>query len=182
MQNYGEKDYWDSRYLKQKNQTFDWLEDFSSLKNLIEKYISKDSKILMLGCGNSVLSEELYQNGYTDIVNIDISSVVISQMKDRCDIQYPKMSWHVMDVLDMQLGDSSFDVIFDKSTVDAILCGDMSFYNTAVMMNEVQRVLKTKGVYFCVSYGQPESRICHFNREHLSFDINCYMMSTSINL
>lgn len=34
-------------------------------------------KILNLGCGNSILPEELYDKGYKSIFNIDISSIVI---------------------------------------------------------------------------------------------------------
>lgn len=32
------------------------------------------------------------------------------------------------------------------------------------MMNEIQRVLKTNGIYFVVSYGRPENRLLHFRR------------------
>lgn len=53
MPNYGDKQYWDNRYKKQKGKTFDWLEDYESLKELILKYITKKDKILMLGCGNA---------------------------------------------------------------------------------------------------------------------------------
>ena len=35
----------------------------------------------MVGCGNSKLSDQMYQAGYHNIVNIDISPSVIQQMK-----------------------------------------------------------------------------------------------------
>jgi hypothetical protein len=66
-----------------------------------------------------------------------------------------------MDVRDLQYEDNSFDLIIDKSTMDALLCGDQSFLNTAIMTKEVQRVLKTGGIYMIISYGQPENRINH---------------------
>jgi hypothetical protein len=53
MPNYGDPSYWDKRYQKQDGKTFDWLEDYQSLKPLLEKYITREQKILMLGCGNS---------------------------------------------------------------------------------------------------------------------------------
>lgn len=53
MPNYGDPKYWDKRYEKQSGGTFDWLEDYDSLSQLLHKYISQDDKILMLGCGNS---------------------------------------------------------------------------------------------------------------------------------
>jgi hypothetical protein len=33
----------------------------------------KETRILMLGCGNSTLGEEMYDAGYHGIVNIDVS-------------------------------------------------------------------------------------------------------------
>lgn len=32
----------------------------------------------MVGCGNSKLSEDMYDDGYKDIINIDISDVVVN--------------------------------------------------------------------------------------------------------
>ncbi len=53
MPNYGNAEYWNNRYTKQNGKTFDWLEDYESLKQLIHKFVKKTDKILMLGCGNS---------------------------------------------------------------------------------------------------------------------------------
>jgi ubiquinone/menaquinone biosynthesis C-methylase UbiE len=66
-----------------------------------------------------------------------------------------------MDVRDLQYEDNYFDLIIDKSTMDALLCGDQSFLNVAIMLKEVQRVLKVGGTYMIISYGQPENRITH---------------------
>lgn len=79
--------------------------------------------------------------------------------------------WEVMDICDMKgLKDNTFDFVFDKSTIDALLCGENSFVNVARMLKETQRVLKPGGNYFAVSYGKPESRSFHFEQEFLSFD------------
>lgn len=80
----------------------------------------------------------------------------------------------VMDVRDIKYPDSTFDLAVDKSTIDALLCGEKSFVNVAIMLKEVQRVLKDGGVYMIISYGQPENRVFHLEREHLSFEINIY--------
>jgi ubiquinone/menaquinone biosynthesis C-methylase UbiE len=79
-----------------------------------------------------------------------------------------------MDVRDLKYADSTFDLAIDKSTIDAILCGEKSFVNLAIMLKEVQRVLKDDGIYMIISYGQPENRVIHLEREFLSFDINIY--------
>jgi len=41
---------------------------------VIISHIPKTARILMVGCGNSVLSEEMVADGYRSIINIDISA------------------------------------------------------------------------------------------------------------
>lgn len=118
----------------------------------------------------------MYDGGYTNIDNIDISSVVIDQMKKRNEAR-AEMRWETMDAMNMTYEDESFECVIDKSTIDAILCGEYSFYNTAKMLKEVQRVLKTGGYYIAISYGKPETRIFHFKRKHLDFELSCYVLS-----
>ncbi len=62
MPNYGDKDYWDQRYKKQQGTTFDWLEDYENVRGLMEKYVKKTDKILMLGCGNAGLLKRNFGN------------------------------------------------------------------------------------------------------------------------
>lgn len=48
------------------------------------------------------------------------------------------MRFEVADITDMpQFEDNSFDVLIDKSTIDALLCGESSFVMTAKMLKEV---------------------------------------------
>jgi hypothetical protein len=46
------------------------------------------------------------------------------------------MKWDVMDCRDLKYKDEYFDLIIDKSTIDALLCGDKAYLNVAIMMNE----------------------------------------------
>ena len=151
------------------------LEDWSSLKDIIEDLITKDSKILILGWGNAEFSEDMYKDGYENICNIDISPVVIEQMNKR-NTDKPNMTWEVMNVTDMGFKDETFDIAIDKSTIDALLWGDNAFLNVAKMTKEVQRVLKPKGVYFVISYGRPENRTFHFERDHLDFEVKQFVL------
>jgi len=174
MPNYGDPKYWETRYKEQKETTFDWLEDYDTLKQIIDDFkLGKESKVLVLGCGNAEFSEDMYDDGYTNIYNIDISENVIKQMKDR-NISRPKMIYEVMDIRDLKYPDKSFEIAIDKSTIDALLCGDNSFLNVAIMTKEVQRVLKNGGIYMVISYGAPENRTFHFEREHLAFETSIY--------
>ena len=86
-----------------------------------------------------------------------------------------------MDIRDMPYEDNFFDLIIDKSTMDALLCGDESFLNVAIMTKEIQRVLKISSVYMIISYGLPENRLMHLEREHLAFEISIYTIKKEIN-
>ena len=70
MPKYGEALYWDKRYKLTEGKTFDWLEDYFSLEPILDKLIFKEDKILNLGCGNSILPEQMYDIGYKNIINI----------------------------------------------------------------------------------------------------------------
>ncbi len=59
-----------------------------------------------------------YQAGFQNITNIDLSNVVVDQMKEK----YPMMEWQIMDALDMTYPSGSVDNVIDKSLIDTILC------------------------------------------------------------
>ena len=73
-----------------------------------------------------------------------------------------------MDGTAMTYPDSVFDIVIDKSTIDALLCSDCPYINTARMLEEVERVLKPDGVYFIISYAEPIYRMQHFTQPHVS--------------
>lgn len=80
MPNYGCPKYWDDRYESAgAKASFDWLESYASLNSLLAVFMDrKDMRILILGCGNAEFSEDLYDDGFKNVVNVDISSVVIN--------------------------------------------------------------------------------------------------------
>jgi 2-polyprenyl-3-methyl-5-hydroxy-6-metoxy-1,4-benzoquinol methylase len=70
-----------ARYAKEdSHSTFDWFKNYEQIRDLLTELIpEKDkSRILMLGCGNSSLSEDMYADGFKEIVNIDVRAFVIS--------------------------------------------------------------------------------------------------------
>lgn len=115
MPNYGDPNYWDDRYKNQNKTTFDWLENYETLKPLLENLIDRSHRILNIGCGNAELTEDMYDDGYEDIWNMDISEIVIEQMKER-NKHRSGMVWEYGDALNMKYEDEFFDVVLDKST------------------------------------------------------------------
>lgn len=63
-----------------------------------------------------------------------------------------------MDCLAMEFESQTFDCVIDKGTLDTVLSGEYSGVNSSKMLKELNRVLKPKGVYICVTYGVPDNR------------------------
>ncbi|TFK74971.1 S-adenosyl-L-methionine-dependent methyltransferase [Pluteus cervinus] len=171
---YSTKEYWDERYTQENAEAdFDWFKSYADLAPYIHDLIpNKSARILMLGCGNSKLSEEMWEDGYRNIVNIDYSSVVVQKMRERHKVSRPEMSWLEMDVRDLKFDDDSFDVAIDKGTMDAMLAVKGDVWNPAgeVVENcskeveETIRVLrKHGGLFIYLTFGQP-----HFRRKYLT--------------
>lgn len=116
----------------------------------------------------------MYDDGYKNIDNMDISEVCIKQMEERNCTTRPEMDWKVMDCRNCEYPDNTYDLIIDKSTIDAMLCSNNAFFNVAIMLKECQRVLKTGGYYVAISYGLPSNREFHFQRQHLSFNMKTF--------
>lgn len=62
------------------SEPFDWYQRFSGLRDIITTNIDKEHKVLNVGAGNSRLSEEMIDEGYTDITNIDLSNTCVKAM------------------------------------------------------------------------------------------------------
>ena len=170
MKDYGDPAYWEQTYESDKERTYDWLISFESLMPKIEQYLKSEYKILVTGCGNAEFSEKLYDAGYKHIWNNDISKAVITQMKERNNSR-PEMHWEVMDVCEMNYENGFFDIVIDKSTIDAICCGESAFSNVAKITNGVSRVLKEGGKLVIISYAKPYMRFPHLKKAHLDFDV-----------
>jgi hypothetical protein len=78
---YTKVEYWNERF--QTEEEYDWYCSYSDVAHQIMPFLHQHSRILILGCGNSKFSEDLYHGGYPNIVNIDYSSIVIQQMQLR---------------------------------------------------------------------------------------------------
>lgn len=60
------------------------------------------------------LSQDMWDDGYSQIVNVDYSSILIERMKQQHETLRSSMQWIVGDVKALPLEDSSFDVAIDK--------------------------------------------------------------------
>lgn len=176
---YKDVDYWDDRYKTE--QCFDWLGSFSKFHHLLDQHVRRDDSILILGCGNSSMSADMYSAGYHSITNIDYSSVCISTMSARHS-DCPGMSWHQMDVRELSFADSSFDVVLEKATLDAIMVGEKSPWGVSPetacfihkALTEVSRCLKPGGRFVSVTFADPFFRKRLYAKTQYNWSIRQY--------
>ncbi|XP_077250290.1 S-adenosyl-L-methionine-dependent methyltransferases superfamily protein isoform X2 [Tasmannia lanceolata] len=102
------KDNWDKFFtLRGSEEPFEWYVEWSNLRDPLLSQLSEIQtdtlQILVPGCGNSQISESLYDAGFRNVTNIDFSKVVVSDMLRRHIRSRPEMRWRVMDMTNMQV-------------------------------------------------------------------------------
>ena len=111
--------------------------------NIFETYVSRESKILDVGCGYGRTLNELYNLDFKNLVGVDFSQGMI----DRGKKLYPH--------LDMQKNKGKFP--FDDGNFDAVLL--LTVLTCIVkdkdqekLIKEIQRVLKDDGIFYINDY------------------------------
>ena len=165
---YKQLQYWNTRY--EQEQEFDWFKQYRDLRPILRQFFpAQPCSILMLGCGNSSLSQDMYSDGFTDIVNVDYSDVLIQRMS----LKYPHMRWIVDDVQKLEfIPNESIDVCLDKGTMDALMCDKGDVWDPSPELiedcrkevDQVMRVLKPGGTFIYITFGQPHFRLRHLER------------------
>ena len=85
MANYGRFEYWEDRYQKDTEQ-FDWLQRYcpsggnAPMRDLMVDLMQPQHQILVVGCGSSRMAEELIDDGFNNVVCIDMSYSAIKLM------------------------------------------------------------------------------------------------------
>lgn len=172
MAQYGKSDYWDDRYSRDP-EPFDWYQRWSGVRDIVTEYSKQSHNVLVIGAGNSRMSEEMHDEGYKRITNIDTSMVCIKSMQDKYRDQEGLVYQH-MDVKSMDLQDGTFQLVLDKGTLDSVLCGEASTLNVQKALNEISRVLDTKGVFICISHGQPSYRLTYLQRPEFGWEVRVH--------
>ncbi|ETN61319.1 CGI-01 protein [Anopheles darlingi] len=173
---FGSTEYWNSFFRKRGKQAFEWYGEYPELCGQLHKYIKSKDELLMVGCGNSKLSMDLYDVGFKKITNIDISPVVIKQMQEANRTSRPEMTWCQMDATAMTFPDETFSVVLDKGTLDALFTDDSETVLTTIRkyFSEIRRVLRTGGRYVCISLLQEHilrEVVDHFPANHFMLRI-----------
>ncbi|KDO41808.1 hypothetical protein CISIN_1g004133mg [Citrus sinensis] len=154
------KENWDKFFtIRGIGDSFEWYAEWPQLRDPLISLIgaptsSPPPQILVPGCGNSRLSEHLYDAGFHGITNVDFSKVVISDMLRRNVRDRSDMRWRVMDMTSMQFMDETFDVILDKGGLDALMEPELGHKLGNQYLSEVKRLLKSGGKFVCLTLAE----------------------------
>lgn len=116
--------------------TYEWYVSLKDVSHLVLKDIGTSprefsSSVLVPGCGNSTLCEDLIASGFSKVIGLDYSESVITSMEQRAnsnDAIKGKCSYLQANVCSMEESIKEkvkgAGLIFDKGTLDAIASND----------------------------------------------------------
>ncbi|XP_034989484.2 EEF1A lysine methyltransferase 4 isoform X2 [Zootoca vivipara] len=164
---YRDRSFWDSRYQDEGAAPAEWFGGLERFREQLEAELSPGDRILVLGCGNSALSYNLFQLGYTDITSIDYSPICIASVRDRY-AHCPGLHWAVMDAQALTFVDGSFDVVLEKGTLDSMMVEETDPWNVSsearVLLDQVLTEVSGKNSCWYLGRMAPSSTIsmCDF--------------------
>ena len=161
-QQFSKQSYWEQFFGKRGAAAFEWYGEWKDLHEHVEPHLSASSRVLVIGCGNSDFSEQMWANGHQNILSIDYSETVIKQMRAKSLVRHGGTQPHglryeTMDLHDIKAPAGSFDVIMDKACLDALVTDPSLavFRDVSAMIDETLRVLWGEGgKYICVTLAQ----------------------------
>uniref|UniRef100_A0A0N4ZVF6 Guanylate kinase-like domain-containing protein n=1 Tax=Parastrongyloides trichosuri TaxID=131310 RepID=A0A0N4ZVF6_PARTI len=136
-QKYSKKCYWDARFNNE--ESYEWIAEFEEFGELLLKHIKPNDKILHIGCGNSQLSQQLFDKGYKNITNLDFSSVIVN----KGNICNPHFNWICDDMRTLSnIESNSFDIVLEKAAIESLTTRDRiyNFKMSELNDNELERL------------------------------------------
>lgn len=104
------------------------------------KYVRKDARILDVGCGYGRTLEQLYQNGYKNLIGIDFSEKMIQRGKK----QYLYLDLRVKLQDNIELKSESCDAVI----LFAVLTCIINNQEQLKLLKDIERVLKPGGILY----------------------------------
>ncbi|KAI1102518.1 hypothetical protein F4804DRAFT_312774 [Jackrogersella minutella] len=166
--------YWHERFKSETS--FEWLASSGSFMAIIEPQLSElarikgnTPKILQLGSGTSDLQNYFRANDYPDVTNVDYEPLAIERGRQLEEAAFGdvRMKYIVADATQITSSlpqDKRFDLVVDKSTVDAVSCGGTTAFLRMAL--GVRRYLAEGGIWISLSYSSSR-----FDIEELPFDV-----------
>jgi EEF1A lysine methyltransferase 4 len=128
---------------------YDWYFPFEKIRPILETYFGEPQgqRVLVVGCGNSTLSADLFNYGFTGITSIDLSARVITQLQER----YRGLEGLEFSVADARsldaYPDEHFDCVLDKGLMDSLFCSFRPEDDVLEMHTEVSTTVLVQILY-----------------------------------
>lgn len=199
MSFYSKKEYWNERYKYSNDDdvvddNFEWYVPYGvprsaalgggfapgiglreELLSILPKSDEGVKKIIVVGCGTSLMGEQLYDDGYKDILCVDFSETCIERMLRRSELltqrlddagegsqrrrrapERPGLTYMVMDCTQLteMLVANTYDCIIDKGMIDAAFCdADVSKQHERVakIVENVYDLLRPEALFIHVT-------------------------------
>ena len=136
------KQAWETRF--EYETSYDWYGGWDDgggqIRKIVLNHVRKDAEVLVVGTGTSTVPVKMVEEGYISVHATDYVDAVVAKMRGQYgEVQGPKsddggaavgggesktrtcLTWGVMDARDMTAKGASYDCIFDKGCMDAML-------------------------------------------------------------
>lgn len=167
---FDKQEYWHARFVTETS--FEWLATSAQFMRILEadadfsralgRPSSSPARVLHVGSGTSDLHNHLRAAGFSQVLNVDYEPLAVERGRQLEEARFGdvRMGYAVADAtrLDADLGidaaeeGAKFDLVVDKSTVDAVACGgDEALLG---MCRAVRRCLAPGGFWISLSYSR----------------------------
>lgn len=173
---FDKQEYWHERFSTES--AFEWLVPSEVFLSVLGPYLEKTLKssssssppprILQLGFGTSDLQNHIRARGFSNVVNVDYEPLAVEHGRLREEQAFGdvRMRYLVADATRLSFGET-FDVVVDKSTVDAVSCaGEEAVLRMARGIWTCLSSASGGGVWISLSYSS-----CRFDIGGLPFDV-----------
>jgi len=184
LNSFGKVEFWENRYQNADENTYDWYFTWSHFKDFIFENIpifqqvkedtdfGEKLQVLDIGCGNSGLCEDLWDEGFKNVIGIDFSEKIVDMMNKRKDLYVrDSIQYQHMDARAINYDSERFDIIFDKGCLDSMICTKETGEYINFTLTEVSRVLKHEGYFILISCGINEIRSNYINMKNFGLEL-----------
>lgn len=151
---YTKEYYEEEENIKRYGEAIDKVGLWNSEKIIFNKYISKNDKILDIGCGAGRTTINLYKEGYKNIIGLDLSSKLIEYANNYVNKNNLDINFINGDATKLGFEDNTFDVVIFSFNGMQCIPGK---HNRDSVLKEVYRVLKPGGLYIFTAHNRDDS-------------------------
>ncbi len=122
---------------------------WKSERVMLDKFVDKSAKILDLGCGTGRTTIALVENGWSNIIGVDLSERMIESASKISKERGLNIAFEAGDATDLRFAENEFDaVLFSFNGLMTI----PQRKNRLNAMVEIHRVLKTGGIFIFTTH------------------------------